>query len=66
MSQPSGFDGAVSSAPSTLSYQLVQQIAQGVQDEGLARTPADVAGEVRLRLGRLQRAWEIASGQREI
>jgi hypothetical protein len=66
MSQPSGPDDAVSSASSTLSYQLVKEIAQGVQDEGLTRTPADVAGEVRLRLGRLQRAWEIASGQREI
>ncbi len=66
MSQPCGLDGAVSSAPSTLSYLLVQEITQGVQDEGITRTPADLAGEVRLRLGRLQRAWEIASGQREI
>jgi hypothetical protein len=66
MSQPSGLDDVMSSGSSTLSCQLVQEIAQGVQDEGFARTPAEIAEEVRRRLGRLGRAWEMAKRQRAI
>jgi hypothetical protein len=48
-----------------LSWELIQEIVQGVQDEG-CRTPAEVDEEVGLRLDRLQRAWETARRQRTI
>jgi hypothetical protein len=66
MSQPPAHDDIMSSGSSILSWKLIQEIAQGVQDEGLARTPAEVADEVRLRLDGLQRAWETAKRQRAI
>ena len=66
MSQLSVLDDVMSRGSSTLSRQLVQEITQGVQDEEFARTPAEVAEEVRLRLGRLGRAWETAKQQRAI
>jgi len=49
-----------------MSWELVQEITQGVQDERLTRTPAEVAEEVRLRLDRLQRARRIATRRRTI
>jgi hypothetical protein len=67
MSQTSALDDIImSSGSSILSWNVVQELAQGVQDEGLVRTPAEVADEVRLRLDRLQRAWETAKQQRAI
>jgi len=68
MSQTSALDDIImSSGSSILSWNVVQdRLAQGVQDEGLVRTPAEVADEVRLRLDRLQRAWETAKQQRAI
>jgi len=66
MSRPSALDDLMSSSSSTLSWELVQEITQGVQDERLTRTPAEVAEEARRRLDRLQRAWRIAKRQRTI
>jgi hypothetical protein len=66
MSRPSALDNLMSSSSSSLSCELVQEIVQGVQDEGFVRTPAEVDEEVRLRLDRLQRAWETAGRQRTI
>jgi len=58
-------DDLVSSSSRILSWELIQEIVQGVQDEG-CRTPAEVDEEVALRLDRLQRAWETARRQRTI
>jgi hypothetical protein len=66
MSRPSALDDVMSSSSSTMSWELVQEITQGVQDERLTRTPAEVAEEVRLRLDRLQRARRIATRRRTI
>jgi hypothetical protein len=57
MSQTSALDDLMSSSSGTVSFQLVLEIAQSVHDEDFTRTPTEVAEEVRLRLGRLQRAW---------
>jgi hypothetical protein len=66
MSEPFALDDGMSSSSSTMSRELIQEIVQGVQDERLTRTPAEVAEEVRLRLDRLQRAWRIATRRRTI
>jgi hypothetical protein len=63
MSQPSALDDIMSSRSSILSPELIQEIVQGVQDEGFVR-PAEVGQEVSLRLDRLQRAWAIAKRRR--
>jgi len=53
----------MSSRSSTPSCELVQEIVQGVQDEGFVGS-AEVGQEVSLRLGRLQRAWTMAKRRR--
>jgi len=44
-------------------YDLVQEIYRGVRDQFPGATPAEVADEVRLRLDRLERAWQATRGQ---
>jgi hypothetical protein len=66
MSQTSALDDLMSSRSSIFSCELIQEIVQGVQDEGFVRTPAEVDEEVRLRLDRLQRASKTARRQRTI
>jgi len=63
MTQTSVLDDLRSSRSSALSWELVQEIAQGVQNEGFVGS-AEVGQEVSLRLDRLQRAWEIARRRR--
>jgi hypothetical protein len=48
-----------------LSCELVQEIVQGVQDEGFVGS-AEIGQEVSLRLDRLQRAWAIVKRRRTI
>ena len=43
---------------------LVQEIVRGVQDVRSDAAPADVGTEVRLRLDRLQRAWNAVTDGR--
>lgn len=56
MSPRSLLDIGAASAWSDLTRDLIEEIFQGVQDEGLLETPPQIAGEVRRRLDRLQRA----------
>jgi hypothetical protein len=62
VSQPFPLDDTVSNGFSNPSCELIQEVVRGVQDQGSAASPAEVADEVRLRLDRLQRAWKAAEG----
>jgi hypothetical protein len=62
MSPRSPLDIVATSRSSGLTRDLIEEILQGVQDEGELETPSQIAGEVRRRLDRLKRAQNNTGG----
>lgn len=58
----SPLDIVTTSRSSDLTRDLIEEILQGVQDEGELETPSQIEGEVRRRLDRLQRAQNNTGG----
>jgi hypothetical protein len=59
MAEPAPLNNLVTaSIPSGQPCDLVQEFVRGVQHQFPNATPAEVADEARLRLDRLQRAWQ--------